>query len=55
MEKVKRELAAAGYNGEKVTLIAASDFEVAKTRIKNYRKAKEEAQRKAPDFPGDRK
>ena len=26
MEKVKRELAAAGYNGEKVTVIAASDF-----------------------------
>ena len=26
MEKVKRELAAAGYNGEKVTLIAAADF-----------------------------
>jgi peptide/nickel transport system substrate-binding protein len=26
MEKVKRDLAAAGYNGEKVVLIAASDF-----------------------------
>jgi peptide/nickel transport system substrate-binding protein len=26
MEKVKRDLAAAGYNGERVTLIAASDF-----------------------------
>jgi len=26
VEKVRRELAAAGYNGEKVTLIAASDF-----------------------------
>jgi len=26
MDKVKRELAAAGYNGEQITLIAASDF-----------------------------
>ena len=26
MDKVKRDLAAAGYNGERVTLIAASDF-----------------------------
>jgi peptide/nickel transport system substrate-binding protein len=26
MDKVKRELAAAGYNGERVTLIAAADF-----------------------------
>lgn len=44
---------AMGVDG--IALIAASDFEVAKTRIKNYRKAKEEAQRKASDFPGDRK
>lgn len=44
---------AMGVDG--VALIAASDFDVAKTRIKNYRKAKEEALRKASDFPGDRK